>query len=107
MNITDRISIEDSTSRDDIDIFLIHLFEKKRKTYLEIDTSNCRKVSVKKILSFKDVLNKHKENTKRYVDKTKIIVKNGFVSKIVKTGLYFLKPEIPVEVVNNVSIAKH
>lgn len=98
MKITEKITITDNTSKDDVDIFLTCLFDKKQQTNLEIDTSRCRKISVRKILGFKDVLDKHRDDSLRYIDESIIIVKNGFVSKIVKTALFFLKPEVPIKV---------
>jgi len=98
MKITEKITITDDTSKNDVDTFLTCLFERKEQTHLEIDTSRCRKVSVRKILGFKEVLDKHRINSMRYIDESTIVVKNGFVSKIVKTALFFLKPEVPVKV---------
>lgn len=98
MKITEKFTITDNTSKDDVDTFLTCLFERKERTYLEIDTSRCRKISVRKILDFKEVLDKHRDYSLRYIDKSTIVVNNGFVSKVVKTALFFLKPEVPIKI---------
>jgi hypothetical protein len=68
------------------------------KIHLTIDTTGCDNISVSKAFQMKRVLDKHREHSKKYLDRSTIIVRSMVVAGIIKTALVFLKTERPVHV---------
>lgn len=95
--ITKNFQITDRTTADTLDIYLTDLWKAKSKVHLLIDTTQCD-ISLRKVLSLKTVLNKHRCYSKQYVDHTTLLVKSRMVSSILKTALVILRPERPVHI---------
>ena len=93
MNIN--IQITNTTTPETLDKLFAELWKPKRKIHLIMDTTGCD-ISLKKALSLKSVLDKHREQSKKYVNHTTLFVKSRIVKTIMNTALVVLRPERPV-----------
>lgn len=55
--------------------------------------------SIKNLIELKTVLDKHRENTKKYLQSSKIILKNKTLKNTLSFALPLIKPEKPVTIV--------
>lgn len=95
--ITHKFTITPNTTADTLDVFFTNLWKTKPKVHLLIDTTQCD-VSLSKALTLKNVLNKHRPNSRQYIDHTTLLVKSNVISAILKTALFILRPERPVNI---------
>ena len=95
--VTRRFQITNTTTPETLDTFFTELWRTEPKVHLLMDTTGCD-ISLGKALSLKQVLNKHRNNSKRYIDHTTLLVKSSVVSTILKTALFVLRPERPVRI---------
>ena len=93
-----RLTIMNNTLAEDIDIFFTNMWKSKHKTHLIIDTSNCENITLKRALSLKYVINKHRKNSIKYIDHSTVIVKSKLTSAVVKTALFLFRTTRPVKV---------
>ena len=63
-----------------------------------IDATKCSNLSVRRMLSIKGVLDKHREDSRANIDFSVIFVKSNFVRNIIRLGLSIIKTERPVYV---------
>ena len=91
-------SVTNDTTPNHLDSFFTHLWKRHDKVKLVIDTRECSKISLGKILSIKDILDKHREHSRKHIDFTVIFVKSRFVRNIIRLGLCIIKTERPVVV---------
>ena len=96
MKETHKFKITDTTTPSDMDSFFYDVWSRNVSVYLLLDTTSCKKVSLTRILSIKTVLNKHRNNSKKYIDHTTILVKSRLVKNILRVGLSILRTERPV-----------
>ena len=96
MKETFKFKITDTTTSNDMDSFFYDVWSRNVSVYLLLDTTSCKKVSLTRILSIKNVLNKHRNNSKKYIDYTTILVKSRLVKNILRVGLSILRTERPV-----------
>lgn len=96
MKDTFKIRITDDTSSSDMDSFFCDVWSRNRSVHLLMDTTQCKRVSLTRILSMKSVLNKHRNNSKKYIEYTTILVKSRLVKNLLRVGLSILKSERPV-----------
>lgn len=89
-------SVTNETTPNHLDSFFTHLWKRKEKVKLIIDTRECSKLSLGKVLSIKDVLDKHRKQSAEHIDFTVIFVKSRFVRNIIRLGLCIIKTERPV-----------
>ena len=89
------IQITNRTNPDVLDELFAELWKPKNKFHLIIDTTGCD-ISLNKALSIKHVLDKHREQSKKYVDHTTLLLKSIIVKIIMTTALVVLRPERPV-----------
>ena len=96
MKETHKLKITDTTTPNDMDSFFYDVWSRNASVYILLDTTSCKKVSLTRILSIKNVLNKHRKNSKKYIDHTTILVKSRLVKNILSVGLSILRTERPV-----------
>ena len=96
MKDTCKIRITDDTSPSDMDSFFCDVWSRNRSVHLLLDTTQCKRVSLTRILSMKSVLNKHRNNSKKYIEYTTIMVRSRLVKNLLRVGLSILKSERPV-----------
>ena len=94
-----RIGITDDTTPEDIDRYFTQLWCHNRKHVLVFDTTQCSNVSLRKALRIKSVLNKHRENSRKFIDHSQILVRSNFTKSILRTALCIIRTERPVVVV--------
>ena len=49
-------------------------------------------------MQVKSVLNKHRSNSRKYIDHSRVLVKSGFAKNILKLALCIIRTERPVYV---------
>jgi hypothetical protein len=96
MKETFKFRITDTTTPNDMDSFFYDVWSRNKNVYILLDTTSCKNVSLTRILSIKSVLNKHRNNSKKYIDHTTILVKSRLVKNILRVGLSILRTERPV-----------
>ena len=96
MKETFKFKITDTTTSNDMDSFFYDVWSRNKNVYILLDTTSCKKVSLTRILSIKNVLNKHRNNSKKYIDYTTILVKSRLIKNILRVGLSILRTERPV-----------
>jgi hypothetical protein len=91
-----RINLTDSTKPKDLDMHFRRAWLFNEPVRFVMDTTDCQQISLNRILSMKEVLDKHRENSRKYIDHTVVIVKSGFVRFLLRTGLSIIRTERPV-----------
>ena len=94
-----RIGITDDTTPEDMDRYFTQLWRHNRKFVLVFDTTQCSNMSLRRAMRMKSVLNKHRENSRKFIDHSQILVKSNFVKNILRTALCIIRTERPVMVV--------
>lgn len=90
--------LTNDTTSDQLDTFFTNTWRKKERVKLVIDATKCSNISLKRVVSIKGVLDKHRENSRANIDFTFIFVKSNFVKNIIRMGLFMIKTERPVYV---------
>jgi hypothetical protein len=93
-----KINITDATTPDHLDTFFIRSWAFNKKIKLEIDATQCKNVSLRKVLSMKKVLDEHRQYSRKYIEDSTIYVNTNFARRILQTGLLFIRTERPVYV---------
>lgn len=91
-----KIKIRDSTTPDMLDSFFEDAWTYQKPVKFMIDVTDCRNVSLGRILSMKGVLDKHRPNSRRYIDHSEVVVKSRFVRTLLNIGLSIIRTERPV-----------
>lgn len=81
-----------------LDSFFTQLWQKNDRVKLIIDATKCSNISVRRMLSIKGVLDKHRKDSSANIDFSVIFVKSNFVRNIIRLGLSIIKTERPVYV---------
>ena len=95
---TVRFQILDSTDSTDLDLFFTNTWSLRKKVKLQLDTHQCRNISLGRILSLMGVLNKHRSYSQQYVICSTILVNSVLAQTLLKIGLTIIKSERPVEI---------
>ncbi len=90
------IKLNDTTSASELDSFFTRVWSQDRRVKIVLDATDCRKISVGRILSMKGVLDEHRYSSRKYIDHTVILVNSGFARFILRTGLAIIRTERPV-----------
>ena len=90
------IKLNDTTSASELDSFFTQVWSQDRRVKIVLDATDCRKISVGRILSMKGVLDEHRYNSRKYIDHTVVLVNSGFARFILRMGLAIIKTERPV-----------
>jgi hypothetical protein len=96
MGRTCSLMITDSTNPKHLDVFLNTLWGFNEPVNIELNTTHCNNVSLKRILSMKKVLDHHRPNSRKYVESSTITVGSHFARKVLQVGLFIVRPERPV-----------
>jgi hypothetical protein len=96
MTLRYNIKIRDTTKPQDLDSMFTHAWSYKKPVQFVIDVTECRKVSLGKVLSMKKVLDHHRPNSRKYVDYSTIFVKSRLAKTILNLGLSIIRTERPV-----------
>ena len=91
-----KIKIKDTTSPDMLDSFFEDAWTYRRPVKFVMDVTECKKVSLGRILSMKGVLDRHRPNSRRYIDHSDVIVKSQWVKRLLNVGLSIIRTERPV-----------
>ena len=90
------IKLNDTTSASELDSFFTRVWSQDRRVKIVLDATDCRKISVGRILSMKGVLDEHRYSSRKYIDHTVVLVNSGFARFILRMGLAIIKTERPV-----------
>jgi len=91
-----KIKIKDSTTPEILDSLFEHAWTYRKPMTFMIDVTGCRNVSLGRILSMKGVLDKHRQNSRRYIEHSEVMVKSRFVRTLLNIGLSIIRTERPV-----------
>jgi len=64
------IKLNDTTSASELDSFFTQVWSQDRRVKIVLDATDCRKISVGRILSMKGVLDEHRYSSRKYIDHT-------------------------------------
>jgi len=90
------IKLNDTTSASELDSFFTQVWSQDRRVKIVLDATDCRKISVGRILSMKGVLDEHRYSSRKYIDHTVGLGNSGFARFILRMGLAIIKTERPV-----------
>lgn len=94
-----RIGITDDTTPEEMDRYFTRIWRHNRRIVLVFDTTQCSNVSLRRALRMKSVLNKHRENSRKFIDHSQILVRSNFTKNILRTALCIIRTERPVYIV--------
>ena len=95
-----KIKVVDTTTPNDLDAFFTHAWTYRRPVRFTIDVTECKRVSLGRILSMKGVLDKHRPNSRKYIDHSTIVVKSQWAKTLLNVGLSIIRTERPVYISN-------
>jgi hypothetical protein len=96
MTLHYKIKIRDSTTPEILDSLFEHAWTYQKPVKFVIDVTGCRNVSLGRILSMKGVLDKHRSNSRKYIEYSEVMVKSRFVKTLLNIGLSIIRTERPV-----------
>jgi hypothetical protein len=94
-----RIGITDDTTPQDLDRYFTNIWKHQKKIVLLFDTTQCSNISLRRAMQMKSVLNKHRSNSRKFIDHSEIMVKSNLMKNVLKTALYIIRTERPVYIV--------
>lgn len=92
------IGITDDTTPEDLDRYFTIIWRRNQKVNLIFDTTQCDNISLRRALGMKSVLNKHRSNSRKFIDHSQILVKSNFTKNVLRAALYIIRTERPVYV---------
>ena len=96
MTLQYNIKIKDTTTPNDLDSLFTHAWTYNKPVQLVIDVTECKKISLGRILSMKGVLDRHRPNSRKYVDHSIVYVKSRLAKNLLNVGLSIIRTERPV-----------
>jgi hypothetical protein len=96
MTLQYTIKVRDTTTPHDLDSMFTHAWSYKKPVQFVIDVTECKKVSLRRVLSMKEVLDQHRPNSRRYIDYTTVFVKSWLAKTVLNLGLSIIRTERPV-----------
>ena len=96
MTLQYTMKVRDTTTPHDLDGMFTHAWSYKKPVQFVIDVTECKRVSLRKVLSMKEVLDNHRPNSRRYIDYTTVYVKSRLVKTVLNLGLSIIRTERPV-----------
>ena len=91
-----KIKIRDSTTPELLDTYFEDAWTYRKPVKFMIDVTECRNVSLGRILSMKGVLDKHRSNSRKYIEHSEVMVRSPFVKTLLNIGLSIIRTERPV-----------
>ena len=95
---TCKISITDQTTPEGLDSVFNSIWNLDERVKLRINTTRCNRVSLRRVLSMKKVLDHHRPNSSKYIEDSTIEVKTRFARRVLQVGLSLIGTERPVYV---------
>lgn len=96
MTVQYNIKIRDTTTPQDLDSFFTGIWSQDRRVRVVLDATECKKISLGRILSMKGVLDEHRYSSRKYIDHTVVVVNSGFARFVLRAGLAIIRTERPV-----------
>ena len=96
------IKLDDTTSASDLDSFFTGIWSQDRRVRVVLDATECKKISLWRILSMKGVLDEHRYSSRKYIDHTVVVVNSGFARFVLRAGLAIIRTERPVYIYKGV-----
>ena len=90
------IKLDDTTSASDLDSFFTRIWSQDRRVRVVLDATECKKISLGRILSMKGVLDEHRYSSRKYIDHTVVVVNSGFARFVLRAGLAIIRTARPV-----------
>ncbi len=90
------IKLDDTTSASELDSFFTGIWSQDRRVRVVLDATECKKISLGRILSMKGVLDEHRYSSRKYIDHTVVVVNSGFARFVLRAGLAIIRNERPV-----------
>jgi len=94
-----RIGITDDTTPQDLDRYFTNIWKHQKKIVLLFDTTQCSNISLRRAMQMKSVLNKHRSNSRKFIDHSEIVVKSNLMKNVLKTALYIIRTERPIHII--------
>ena len=94
------IKIKDTTTPHDLDCMFTHAWSYNKPIRFVMDVTECKNISLGRVLSMKKVLDRHRPNSKKYIDYTTVYVKSWLAKTVLTIGLSIIKTERPVYISN-------
>ena len=96
---TFHLNITDGTTPRDMDFFFNYVwFRTRQKAHIVLDTTRCMEVNLGRVLSMKGILDKHRHNSRKYIDHTTVYVKSKWTRRLLSWGLKIIRTERPVKI---------
>ncbi len=96
--IRSRIGITDETTPEDLDGYFTQIWKHQQRVILVFDTTQCCRLSLRRAMKMKSVLNKHRENSRKFIEYSNIMVTSNLAKNILRTALAIIRTERPVYV---------
>ena len=96
MTLQYTMKVRDTATPHDLDSMFTHAWSYKKPVQFVIDVTECKRVSLRKVLSMKEVLDNHRPNSRRYIDYTTVYVKSRLAKTVLNLGLSIIRTERPV-----------
>ena len=93
-----KLIITDKTTPEHLDLMFNSIWGMEEKVKLRINTTACRRVSLGRVLSMKKVLDRHRPNSRKYIEDSTIEVRTHFARRVLQVGLALIGTERPVYV---------
>lgn len=93
-----QLNVTDSTTPRHLDLFFNYVWSHNQKVHVILDTTGCKKASLSRVLSMREILNKHRPNSKKFIDHTTILVRSRLAKTLLNIGLSIIRTERPVHV---------
>lgn len=93
-----QLNVTDSTTPRDIDLFFNYVWSHNQKVHMILDTTGCKRASLGRVLSMREVLNKHRPNSNKFIDHTTVFVKSRWAKTLLNVGLSIIRTERPVKI---------
>lgn len=96
-----RIGVTDATTPEDLDRYLTASWESCTDDKIDFvfDITQCRHVSLRRMLGIRSVLNKHRSNSLAHINHSTIIAPNSTARNILRIGLAMIRTARPVKVI--------
>jgi hypothetical protein len=96
--LTIRLGITDDTTASDLDRYFTSVWCHREPVKLVFDTTHCSRISLRKVLSLRRVLNKHRGDARKYIDHSEVLVKNALTRRVLSMAMCIIRTERPVKI---------
>lgn len=93
------VHVTDATTSEDIDTYLSQAWAYEKPIHLLVNISQCNNISLQKFKSSKKIWDKHILDARKYLKNSTIYVKESWQKVVMRMGIQFMQPEIPVNIV--------